>query len=134
MVSSPISNGLTEVFAGNYLQYFSEEDDWWYEINETDIALTPMQGYGVWSDGSGTQTYTFTGTPNTGNLSISLTADGSGGTHNRANLIGNPYPSSIDWDEVDYSGAVYLYNGSAYECQKLELSSPYSCCHARCRY
>ncbi len=115
LISSPLTNAQSGIFDGDYLQSYDEENDSWVDITETNISLTSVKGYSLWSDGSGSKTVTFSGTPNTGDKSIYLTALGTGGVHNRANLIGNPYPSSIDWDEVSYSGAVYLYNGTAYE-------------------
>ncbi len=115
LISSPLTNAQSGIFDGDYLQSYDEENDSWVDITETNISLTSVKGYSLWSDGSGSKTVTFSGTPNTGDKSIYLTALGTGGVHNRANLIGNPYPSSIDWDLVSYEGAVYLYNGTAYE-------------------
>ncbi|NPD44953.1 MULTISPECIES: LamG-like jellyroll fold domain-containing protein [unclassified Lentimicrobium] len=115
LISSPVSNALSGMFSGDYVQTWSEEDAWWYEVSATDEVLTPVKGFGFWSDGSGSDTHTFSGTPNTGDQSISLTSLGSGGEYNRANLIGNPYPSSINWADLDDTyGAVNYYNGTAY--------------------
>ena len=114
-ISSPVTNATSGMFSGDFLQTWSEEDGWWYEVTSTNEVLTPAKGYGFWSNGSGSSTHTFTGTPNTGTKSILLTANGSGGSFNRANLVGNPFPSSIDWSGLDDTyGAVNYYNGTAY--------------------
>jgi hypothetical protein len=74
------------------------------------------KGYSLWGIAKSDKTYTFTGTPNTGNQSIAITYTevpdlGNDG----ANLLGNPYPSAIDWNFLDdIYGAVYYWNGSAY--------------------
>lgn len=57
-------------------------------------------GKGYVASVSVTGDLTFTGTLNTGNKNITLTSRA--GTSNKAgfNLIGNPYPSYLDWDAV----------------------------------
>ena len=59
-------------------------------------------------------TYTFIGTPYTGNQSKSLTYTEVPFTDNDgANLIGNPYPSSLDWAGLDENyGAIYYWVGN----------------------
>ncbi len=66
----------------------------------------------------------FTGTPNTGDQTFSLTIRPSSSLLNW-NLIGNPYPSAVDWDNVTgksnlVNGYYYVYNinkigGAGYE-------------------
>ncbi|NPD45586.1 choice-of-anchor tandem repeat GloVer-containing protein [Lentimicrobium sp. S6] len=115
-ISSPVADAFSGMFIGDYLQTWSEEDALWYEIIETNVSLVPAKGFGFWSTGSGSDIHTFTGTPNSGSQSIALTTDGTGGLYNKANLIGNPYPSSIDWTGLDDTyGAVNYHNGTAYE-------------------
>jgi hypothetical protein len=69
---------------------------------------------------AGSATKVFTGTLNTGDQSVTLTIGG-----NNWNLIGNPFPSAIDWDLVTgksnlTSAYYYIYNalksgGAGYE-------------------
>nr|NQU90724.1 T9SS type A sorting domain-containing protein [Bacteroidota bacterium] len=112
LISSPITSATAAVFAGDYLQYWTESTADWTDITTSTYALTPAQGYGHWGVAKSETTYTFTGTPNTGNQSIGITASGSG-DYTGANLLGNPYPSSIDWSELDGAegyGAVYYWD------------------------
>ncbi|MEI6436851.1 MAG: hypothetical protein WCP32_18660, partial [Bacteroidota bacterium] len=84
--------------------------------------FVPTTGYLVaYSDGfTGPPTKSFAGDLNTGDKTVTLTKDG-----NTWNLIGNPFPSAINWDAVtDKSnldnGYYYIYNsgkigGEGYE-------------------
>ena len=112
MVSAPIAGATAAVFTGEYLQYWTETDADWTDVPSASFELVPAKGYSLWGVAKGA--YTFTGTPNTGNQSIGITANGTGGSFNGANLLGNPYPSSIDWDLVSGYGAVYYWDGSQY--------------------
>ena len=85
--------------------------------------LNSMQGYAAnLGAGPGTKTITLTGTVNNGAYSLSLK------NNNRIftkgfNLVGNPYPSPIDWDAVagwtktNIDNAIYFFdaNGGADE-------------------
>jgi len=113
LISNPITSATANIFVGNYLQNWDETSGTWSDIVETSTSLTPGKGYSLWTiDGTPTD-YTFTGTPNSGNQSTGITANGSGGSYNGANLLGNPYPSSIDWYHVSGFGAVYYWDGNA---------------------
>lgn len=118
LISVPNNVTTANTFAGNYLQTWDETTAAWDDITELTTELNPVQGYGFWGTTKAT-TYTFTGTPNTGAQTATVTLsnnfpdpeEGNDG----ANLLGNPYPSSIDWSGLDDTwGAVYYYNGTAY--------------------
>jgi len=115
LISPPLPAATTNIFVGDFLQNWSEANQLYYEITPTDETLTPVQGYGLWAKpGKSDHTYTFTGTPNTGSKSVALTEDGSGESAG-FNLVGNPYPSSIDWAGLDGNyGAIHYWNGTAY--------------------
>ncbi len=78
------------------------------------------QGLWVWSGDTitGTQPFTVdvTGPPNTGNISLPVTYTSSGGAANDGwNMVGNPYPCTIDWDAANWTktninNAVYIWN------------------------
>ena len=115
LISAPNNVTTANTFPGNYLQTWDETSTTWSDISGTTTALTPAQGYRFWGN-SVKSNLTFTGTPNTGDQSMVITfTEVAGNVHDGANLLGNPYPSSIDWSGLDDTwGAVYYYNGTAY--------------------
>ena len=116
LVSSPIANATANTFLGEYLQTWDEPTATWSNIEDPLTSLVVAKGYSLWGVAKGDHTYTFTGTPNTGNQSIAIThTEVTGVGYDGANLLGNPYPSAIDWDNLNETyGAVYFYNGTAY--------------------
>ncbi len=111
LISIPCTGITSNIFLDDYLQSWNEAGSNWSDIVETTELLNIKQGYSLWPVASkANTTYTFTGTPLTGNQSISITASGSGESAGM-NLVGNPYPSSIDWNELDESyGTVYYWD------------------------
>ena len=95
LVSSPISDGLSGVFLDMYLQSHDETTNTYTEIIPVDIPLNVMEGYGLYSNLNNTNTRVFTGNLNNGPLNRGFTSSNLGW-----NLMGNPYPSSIDWEAV----------------------------------
>lgn len=109
---------------------------WWtsvYKYDETQgpgagyIAATTNtevmqagQGWQVWSGDTitGTQPFTFDfrGVPNQGDIAMPVTYTNTGTpSEDGFNLVGNPYPCTIDWDDADWtktnmSNAVYIQN------------------------
>jgi hypothetical protein len=95
LVSAPISDALSGVFTGMYLQSFSEATNSYTEIIQDDVPLGIMEGYGLYSNLGVTNTVSFVGALNTAPQNRGFTAGGIGW-----NLMGNPYVSSIDWEAV----------------------------------
>lgn len=114
IVSAPNATTTANLFFGDYLQNWNESTGLWEQIDDENTTLTPVKGYGFYGTHA-KASYSFTGDPNDGEQNISLTTSGSGGNFNKANAVGNPYPSSIDWDLVSGYGAKYTWNGTAYE-------------------
>ncbi|NPD48000.1 LamG domain-containing protein, partial [Lentimicrobium sp. S6] len=113
LISPPNNNTTANLFFGDYLQNWNESTGLWEQIDDENTTLTPVTAYGFFGTHA-KASYSFTGDPNDGDQSISLTTSGSGGSYNKANAVGNPYPSSIDWDLVSGYGAKYTWNGTAY--------------------
>lgn len=107
-VSSPVHGATASVFAGDFLQYYTESaapGNHYTEIANGATLLNVCQGYAWRSATKGS--FTFNGTPYTGNQQYTgmTTSDDYGW-----NLLGNPYPSSLDWNMLDDTyGAVYTY-------------------------
>jgi hypothetical protein len=80
-----------------------------------------MKGYSLYRTNA-SALYNFQGTPNTGSQSITLIKDDDD-THGPDlkgwNLIGNPYPSALDWSLPDDTyGADYYWDQTAYKSWK----------------
>ena len=107
LLSSPILNANTGMFTGKYLQYHNETNNKYYDILSADSIITVAKGYAVWG-GSGF-TSSFVGPLNDNNKSYSVKKAGLGW-----NLVGNPYPSYIDWNasgwtKTNVSGTTYRH-------------------------
>ncbi len=135
-LSSPVSGqAISPTFSnppGNFTDDFYKLDEPSYTwisfrnpgnvINPAfETTLTPGRGYLVAYNADVTKS--FTGTLNTGNLSTgaglpAITYTSSLGSSAGWNLLGNPYPSAIDWDNVTASqftnvgSAVYVYDNA----------------------
>jgi hypothetical protein len=114
LIGIPVNSATAEMFLGDFLQTYTEASDTWNEVIEPTTLLNPGVGYTIWPTAKGN--YTFTGTPNTGDINMPYTYNPGGNPlHYGYNLAGNPYPSSIDWDLLNETyGAVYHYDGTTY--------------------
>lgn len=94
----------------------------WLNYTDTSQVLSPMKGYAVNFGSAGSQkTIDITGKVNNGTMQVSLY------NHNKSitqgfNLIGNPYPSPINWNagsgwsKINIDNALYFFDaGSADE-------------------
>lgn len=98
LVSSPMENEKSGVFLDMYLQQFSETANQYSEIIPAGVTLVPGRGYAAYSTLNTANTATFSGDLNAGDFSIPVT--NSGTAPYGWNLIGNPYASGIDWNQV----------------------------------
>ena len=110
LISAPVSGAVSGMFTGKYLQKHSESTNAYTDIKILTEALTPEQGFALYNASGFTAQYT--GTLNTGLQSITTSYSGSG---KGWNLVGNPYPSSIDWNATtgwtksNVNGSVYIH-------------------------
>ncbi len=99
LVSSPVTGVESSVFLGLYLQSHDESTNQYSYIIETDVPLTPGQGFALWNqNGAGPHTAAYTGSL-TSSATRALTRSAAG-ADNGWNLCGNPFPSSIDWESA----------------------------------
>jgi trimeric autotransporter adhesin len=105
----------------------------WTTIPNTSTAIDPTRGYRVFIRGNRSQgtsqlsgsaytplpvTLKGTGTPNMGDIPVSLTCSNGCGVNDGWHLLANPYPSAIDWNNATWVNArsanivstVYVYN------------------------
>ncbi|MBZ0242861.1 MAG: hypothetical protein K8F24_06590, partial [Bacteroidales bacterium] len=115
-VSTPVQNSTARFFAGSYLNAYDTDNSLWVSFTSLDQAVNTMQGYSSKiPNAEPSQTYTFSGQLNTARmapLSINLSNGG-----DKYNLVGNPFPSVIDWDHASWTkaniaDAVYIWNAS----------------------
>jgi len=120
LISAPVSNATAGIFNGHYLQKHTESSDAYTDITSPDEELTPMKGYALWGDLDPAEA-TFTGQLNAGDYNFSTTAVTYNGTTHEGgwNLVGNPYPSSIDWEaasgwtKTNVNSAIYCHKNSS---------------------
>ncbi|MBK7212919.1 MAG: T9SS type A sorting domain-containing protein [Bacteroidales bacterium] len=111
LIAAPISNATASVFEGYYLQKHSETSNSYSDITSLFESLVPGQGYAHYGDAAFSSA-SFAGQLNVGPQSYTTTYSGSG---KGWNLVGNPYPSSIDWDapsgftKSNLNNAVYIH-------------------------
>ena len=127
--ASPVSDENSNVYAGtDHVYYYNETiilNDWnfgwiWYSG-----PLTVFRGYDIYFIATAvTVNYTATGaqTLNTGSYNIGVTktdpANPEIPAHKGWNLVGNPYPSPVDWlatsgwNKADINDAKYIWDGA----------------------
>jgi len=110
IISTPLeSENLS--FNGLYIREFVERSNS-FRYLESGSALQPAKGYSIWSNDN--RTLEFEGELHTGNMRAGISATSRGW-----NMLGNPYPSSIDWKAEegwhrnDLSPTIYYWNANA---------------------
>jgi hypothetical protein len=96
-ISSPIKVGTAAALnTGTEVRTYNEASKSWDIVTDN---LIQGKGYiSVSNSGSGTSNVSFTGTLNTGGIIVPLTRTGI--TKPGFNLVGNPYPSYLNWSLV----------------------------------
>ena len=97
-VATPLANATTSALstAGSILYYNEPTAEWLEPVSGS--TLNPMRGY-ISASTSTTGSISFTGTLNSGGKSIALTRT-AGKAKEGFNLVGNPYPSYVSWDDA----------------------------------
>ncbi|MEQ6123854.1 beta-propeller fold lactonase family protein [Pseudotenacibaculum sp. MALMAid0570] len=98
--------------SGRWLAKFANDTNWTFPVSSSGETFNPGEGYNMKGtggiDGSSTQNYSFVGSPNDGDYSLTI-------DDVRLYLIGNPYPSALDanqfiTDNTDaIGGTLYFY-------------------------
>jgi C1A family cysteine protease len=116
-ISSPVADAVSGMFQGKYLQQFTESGNTYTDITTLTEPLTVGKGFSLWGDDIGFPVQ-YSGTLNNGSSAVVLTRSASGG-NSGWNLVGNPYPSSIDWDasgwtKYNLNNAIYIENAGGW--------------------
>jgi hypothetical protein len=100
-VSSPVSNAKADVFIPDgsncKFGYWDEASCTYPQITDNTNLLNKGQGYVFYNPGNDAA-ISFTGTLNTGDITVYPTRTGTSNLARGFNLVGNPYPSFLDWN------------------------------------
>jgi hypothetical protein len=107
LISSPITDGVAGLYNGNYLQKYDEPTASWMDLVNPTEQLIPAKGYALWV--AAPSTFDYIGQTATGSTSLMVTNAQPFGW----NLLGNAYPSSLDWMQVAAANAGTI-NGAVY--------------------
>ena len=120
LVSSPITAGLSGVFENIWLRPYNEATNTFGAyIVPTTIPMPTGQGFSVWTN-TANEIRTFSGLINHGTVTPSVQLTGAAGPSTGWNLIGNPYPSAIDWNaasgwtKTSIGSSIYVWNNNQY--------------------
>ena len=119
--SSPVTGQNLQLFSpgtpANRIFEYKESTDFF--VQTYDGVFLPGKGYAIRAEVSAmfpaqtagyNKTYAFVGKPNNGDLSVPIkrSVNSNGNVHGY-NLIGNPYPSNINFDELYAANATKIY-------------------------
>jgi hypothetical protein len=111
-ISSPVTGATSAVFNPasvatdrNLFGYYDEPTATYPQIKTNDVLLAKGAGYVLEMNGAkgSTITYTFKGTLNDGDIPVTVTRTGASADKRGFNLVGNPYPSYLDWNALKAS-------------------------------
>ncbi len=124
--AAPVNNAVSSVYTGTDLVFYYDEtiilNDWNFGWVWFSGALSAMKGYDVYTSAPLLVSYTSPSgnSLNSGTYTIGVTrtdvSNGETEDHKGWNLIGNPYPSPVDWleeqgwDKTDINDAKYIWN------------------------
>ncbi len=127
--STPFTNGTvgqfssyvdlnSNVFPNFYFYKEENENTGWEPYINASGSLTPGKGYAVnFGTNSAAQTLSFTGTVNNGTIGPVTLYNSRKEFTKGYNLIGNPYPSPIDWNaqgwgKTNIDNAIYFFDAA----------------------
>ena len=121
LVSSPISDAIINSYYDIYLKEYDEPTDTWsYLVNPVTMPMNVPQGYSAWASDiyTGTTIGLFPGTLNVNDVVINSLSYTPAAAMTGFNLIGNPYPCAIDWNQNwptnNISGWAIIYDNGTY--------------------
>lgn len=103
--------------SSSWIKQYDEPSNSWQFINDLNHILETGRGYAVWVNTSkANETGVYNGVLNNNDIIVSLSYSGPA---NGWNLIGNPFPCALDWDNGDFesvntTGIAYVYDNGNY--------------------
>jgi hypothetical protein len=115
LISAPVAGIVAGQFEDDYIQIHNETTNGWTDVTSLTYGLIPAKGYALWTVDAQPTTETFAGTTHTGNQTFDFTkTDLPNDDDEGWNLMGNPYPSVLNWDAVtiptELNGAIWLFD------------------------
>ena len=121
-VSAPVQGAKASSFyfqggSPSWLKYYDEATDNWVYINSLTEDLIVGKGYAVWVNSTkANENAVYDGFLNKGDQGYNLSWSG---VDKGWNLIGNPFPSALDWDANGWNqqntfGIAYVWNDGNY--------------------
>ncbi|HBY20716.1 MAG TPA: hypothetical protein DEG71_06875, partial [Clostridiales bacterium] len=119
-VSPPVSGAVTDSFPDRAYIYDETNPNnlndisagWQYINNGASVVLLPGRGYSI--NNVNPQTIQFVGSLNTGNINVPVTNSAKGLLTDGWNIIGNPYPSSVNATLFITDAANSIITGTLY--------------------
>ena len=125
LIAAPVKNAtVNQLFLNHnpdvWLNKYNESNDTWSYIVDLTTPMPLAAGFAVWMETGRDTTVTFHGALNSDDIYL----DGSqwstpqlfySGAAHGYNLVGNPFPSALDWDSsgwdtTDISGSIWVWN------------------------
>jgi len=124
LVSPPVSGSSINVYYNIYLKEYNELSDTWnYLVEPTSTPMNVGKGYATWASNAltGSTTVTYPGSLSNNDVIISTLDYTTGAPKEGFNLVGNPFPSAIDWNSnwslSNLSGWMVIYDNGIYRGQ-----------------
>jgi trimeric autotransporter adhesin len=99
-LSSPVAGATSALFGSDKVGQYNEATTSYTSPFNTATELIAGTGYVIKRAVTTAGTYTFEGTLNNGDITLTPTRTGTTAGKRGFNLVGNPYPSYLEWDAV----------------------------------
>ena len=121
--SSPVSAQGLQAFSpgtpASGIYQYNESNDYFYAVDLiSEPVFVPAKGYAFRAESTvangASKTYNFTGIPHNGDININISRSPDTGTNGATvhgyNLVGNPYPSNINFNELYLGNTSQIWN------------------------
>jgi hypothetical protein len=134
LIASPVVNAVSGALLGMYMNEWDEPGSQWVPITSTTDTLENLRGFLATTTSYDNMTVDLAGSSMvSGPVQADLTNNGAGDGHlGGFNLLGNPYPSALNWNQPDITlentdPTIYVYCGEAGNYGTYLSNDPGSC-------